>query len=235
MRPGTPARGVGLDDEFGQSSRPCGGGRLRPRRQDLVGLELDCGRDPIAGLKYFSYSMLMRGKIWPSRRARYELALPRLAVRASTRRQRTTLASRITATARPMPNGLTVGSPLRSKRPNPNPMIIAAAGITRPPVSSPQTSERFESSPASACSLIWLTGDTSKSIEGPRPLAHAGRPSAAARVDHKPDVRHSAPPVIRTHTRQPETPRQRSRSVPRAFRVAPSVAFRAVAVPREGP
>jgi hypothetical protein len=97
----------------------------------------------------------------------------------------------------------------------------------------------LESSPASACSLIWLTRNTSKStsksIEGSRPLAHAGRPSAAARADYKPDVRHSAPPVIRTHLRQPETPRQRSRSVPRAFRVAPSLAFRVVAVPREGP
>src|SRR5436190_16540802 len=51
VRPGTPARGAGLDDELGQSSRRCGGRRLRPRRRDLGGLELGCGRDPIAGFE----------------------------------------------------------------------------------------------------------------------------------------------------------------------------------------
>src|SRR5215471_9728422 len=112
-------------------------------------------------LKYSSPSMLMRGRIRPSQRGRYQLALPRLAMRAGTSRQRTTVASRITATARPMPNCLTVGSPLSTKLPNTNTMIVAAAVITRPLVTSPETTARLASSPASACSLIWLTRNTS--------------------------------------------------------------------------
>jgi hypothetical protein len=134
-----------------------------------------------------------------------------------------------------MPNGLTVGSPLRTKLPNPNPMIVAAAAITRPLVSSPETTERLGSSPASACSLSWMTKNISKSIQSPKPLAHAGRPSP------QPAPTTTQTSVIALHPSSGTTPaaardaKATIRSVSRVFRVAPSVAFRVVGVPREGP
>ena len=80
-----------------------------------------------------------------------------------------------------MPNSLTVGSPLRTKLPNTSTMIIGAAVITHPLVTRPETTERLVPSPASACSLIWLTKNTSTSIESPKPShtpdAHRRSPS----------------------------------------------------------
>ena len=114
-------------------------------------------------------------------------------------------------------------------------MIVAVAVIMRPLVRSPETAERLGSSPASACSLIWLTKNTPKSIESPKPHAHTGRPSAAARADT------TLTSVIALHPSSGPTPaaardaKATIRSVSRAFPVAPSVAFRVVSVPREGP
>ena len=91
----------------------------------------------------------------------YQLCSPISTISAGTSRQRTTVASRITATASPMPNCLMVGSPLSTKLPNTNTMISAAAVMTRALVTRPETTEVVLSSPAWTCSSIWLTRNTS--------------------------------------------------------------------------
>ena len=91
----------------------------------------------------------------------YQLRSPTSSISAGTSRQRTTVASRITATARPTPNCLIVGSPLSTKLPNTNTMIAAAEVITRALVTRPETTALSLSSPALWCSSIWLTRNTS--------------------------------------------------------------------------
>src|SRR4029077_3818411 len=111
------------------------------------GSDAECGAWVAAGIwsrawKYSVPSMLMRGRIRPSQRGRYQACLPSMTIRAGTSRQRTMVASRMTAPARRMPNCLTVGSPLRTKPPNTNTMIEAAAVITTALVTSPEVTER---------------------------------------------------------------------------------------------
>ena len=76
--------------------------------------------------------MLMRGSTFDSQRGSHQLALPNFTMTAGTSRQRTMVASIAMATAKPMPNSLTVGSPLSTKLVNTQTMISAAEVITRP-------------------------------------------------------------------------------------------------------
>src|SRR5437763_10826032 len=106
-------------------------------------------------------SMLKLGTALSSHLGMYQFDLPMRIISEGTSRHRTTVASRITATARPTPNCLIVGSPLSTKLPNTNTMISAAAVITRALVTSPDVTALRLSSPACTCSSIWLTRKTS--------------------------------------------------------------------------
>ena len=81
---------------------------------------------------------------------------------AGTSRQRTIVASTAMATASPMPNSLTTGSPLRTKLENTQTMISAAEVMTRPVSARPSTtaSVAVVLTPSSA-RWIWLTRNTS--------------------------------------------------------------------------
>jgi hypothetical protein len=66
-----------------------------------------------------------------------------------------------TATDRPTPNCLIVGSPLRTKLPNTEIMMVAAAAMTLALAATPERTARLGDSPAAWCWAIWLTRKTS--------------------------------------------------------------------------
>ena len=72
--------------------------------------------------------------------------LPSRTITAGTSRQRTRVASIAIATARPTPNSLTIGSPLRTKLVKTQTMIAAAEVITRPVLASPSITASWSSS-----------------------------------------------------------------------------------------
>ncbi len=81
-------------------------------------------------------------------------------ITAGTSRQRTTVASIATATARPTPNCLTVGSPLRTKLAKTATMIIAAEVITRAVPARPSTTASWLPTPALKRSWILVSRNT---------------------------------------------------------------------------
>jgi hypothetical protein len=76
-------------------------------------------------------------------------------------RDRTMALASSTATDRPTPNCLMVGSPLRMKLPNTEIMMIAAAAITLALEATPERTACRGGSPSAWCWAIWLTRKTS--------------------------------------------------------------------------